>query len=71
MGPNHRLSAPLTRALVAAYLEYALTHLRRVPRPRYPFAEWVRRLAPGPFSIGLGDSAFVSIVLGERSCVSS
>ena len=71
MGPNLRLSTPPTRALVAADLEYALTHLRRVPRPRYAFAEWVRRLAPGPFLISLGNSAFVSIVLGERSCLSS
>ena len=27
------MGTPLTRALVAAYLEYAWTHLRRVPRP--------------------------------------
>ena len=27
------MGTPLTRALVAAYLEYALTHLRWVPRP--------------------------------------
>jgi len=28
----------LTRALVAAHLEYAWTHLRWVPRPEYPSA---------------------------------
>jgi len=30
------MGTPLTRALVAAYVEYALTHLRWVPRPGYP-----------------------------------
>jgi len=30
------MGTPLTRALVAAYLEYAWTHLRWVPRPRAP-----------------------------------
>src|SRR5512134_2148546 len=38
------LVASVTRALVAAYLVYAWTHLRWVPRPGYP-------------STGMGDAA--------------
>jgi len=35
------MGTPLARALAAAYLEYALTHLRWVPRPGYPSEGWV------------------------------
>ena len=57
------MGTPLTRALVAAYLEYALTHLGWVPRPGYPFAEWVTPPCNWTFLSSLGRSESISDLL--------
>jgi len=53
-------------ALVAAYLEYALTHLRWVPRPGYPSEGWVTPPCIWTFLSSLGKTVPFRIPLSDH-----